>query len=163
MRNIQKKPQIKYNEESDTHELERLLLFKVERFLSEMGGMFAFVGSQFQTASNGIRNFIDLLFYHRILQCLIVIELKNGGHLLKHMENIKLCLAVLDKSVRAPHENYSIGIILSKINNRTTIEYALRESDEPVGSEYRLFRTLPDEMKSVLPSPEQIEDLLDGI
>jgi hypothetical protein len=70
-------------------------------------------------------------------------------------------LALLDDTVRIPDENPSIGIILCKTKNQTIVEYALRESGKPIGvAQYKIVKTLPDEMKNLLPTPEQIEKTL---
>ncbi len=72
-------------------------------------------------------------------------------------------LAVLDDKVRMAGENPSIGIILCKSKDKTTVEYALRDSKKPIGvAEYRMVSTLPKELKGKLPAPEQIAKLLEG-
>jgi hypothetical protein len=73
-------------------------------------------------------------------------------------------LAVLDDKVRMPDEAPSIGIILCKTKNKTIVEYALRESNKPIGvTQYKIVKTLPDEMKNLLPTPEQITKTLSEI
>jgi hypothetical protein len=73
-------------------------------------------------------------------------------------------LALLDDIVKQPHENPSIGIILCKSRDKTIVEYALRESNKPIGvAEYKIVSTLPEKLKGKLPSPEGISKLLEGI
>jgi hypothetical protein len=73
-------------------------------------------------------------------------------------------LAVLDDTVRMPEENPSIGIILCKSRNRTTVEYALRESNKPIGvASYRVVSQLPPELRGQLPAPEQVARLMEGV
>ena len=73
-------------------------------------------------------------------------------------------LALLDDTVRMLDENPSIGIILCKTKNQTIVEYALRESNKPIGvAQYKIVKTLPDEMKNLLPTPEQITKTLSEI
>ncbi len=73
-------------------------------------------------------------------------------------------LAALDDLSRFPDENLSIGIILCKSKDKTIVEYALRESNKPIGiATYKLFSTLPQELKNQLTAPEQVAKLLEGV
>lgn len=151
------------NEHSE-RELQRTIISKVERFLREMGGMFAFLGSQYRLEINNEEYFIDLLLYHRALKCLVAIDLKVGKFIPEHIGKMQFYLAVIDDKVRMADENSSIGIILCKTKDKIIVEYALRESNKPIGvAEYKIVKTLPDEMKNLLPTSEQIEHLLEEI
>jgi len=107
-------------------ELEKAILLKLEKFLLEMGGMFAFIGSQHRLEVDDEEYFIDLLLYHRALKCLVAVELKTGKFLPEYVGKMQFYLALLDDTVRMPDENPSIGIILCKTKNQTIVEYALR-------------------------------------
>jgi predicted nuclease of restriction endonuclease-like (RecB) superfamily len=145
-------------------ELERALVARVEEFLRAMGGLFAFVGSQFRLEVDGKEYFIDLLLYHRRLRCLVAVELKVGEFEPEFVGKMQFYLAALDDRVRMTDENPSIGIILCKEKRRTIVEYALRDARKPIGvAVYRIVRRLPKELKGQLPSPEQIGKLLGGI
>ncbi len=73
-------------------------------------------------------------------------------------------MAEIDDTVRLPDENPAIGIILCKSKDRTIVEYALRESNKPIGvASYRVVRSLPEELKGQLPAPEQVANLLKGL
>jgi len=145
-------------------ELEKAILLKLEKFLLEMGGMFAFIGSQHRLEVDDEEYFIDLLLYHRALKCLVTVELKTGKFLPEYVGKMQFYLALLDDTVRMPDENPSIGIILCKTKNQTIVEYALRESNKPIGvAQYKIVKTLPDEMKNLLPTPEQITKTLSEI
>jgi predicted nuclease of restriction endonuclease-like (RecB) superfamily len=145
-------------------ELEKAILLKLEKFLLEMGGMFAFIGSQHRLEVDDEEYFIDLLLYHRALKCLVAVELKTGKFLPEYVGKMQFYLAVLDDKVRMPDEAPSIGIILCKTKNKTIVEYALRESNKPIGvAQYKIVKTLPDEMKNLLPTPEQITKTLSEI
>jgi predicted nuclease of restriction endonuclease-like (RecB) superfamily len=145
-------------------ELEKAILLKLEKFLLEMGGMFAFIGSQHRLEVDDEEYFIDLLLYHRALKCLVAVELKTGKFLPEYVGKMQFYLALLDDTVRMPDENPSIGIILCKTKNQTIVEYALRESNKPIGvTQYKIVKTLPDEMKNLLPTPEQITKTLSEI
>jgi predicted nuclease of restriction endonuclease-like (RecB) superfamily len=145
-------------------QLEQAILSRVEPFLQEMGGMFTFVGSQYRLTVAGQEYFLDLLLYHRHLKCLIAIELKVGEFLPEYVGKMQFYLAVLDDTVRLPDENPAIGIILCKTKDRTIVEYALRESNKPIGvTTYQIVSTLPQEFQGQLPDPIQIAQLLAGI
>ena len=145
-------------------ELENAILAKIENFLREMGGMFAFVGNQYRIEVEGDEYFIDLLLYHRALKCLVAVELKIGKFLPEYVGKMQFYLALLDDKVRMADENPAIGIILCKSKDKTTVEYALRESKKPIGvASYRIVRRLPAEMKNLLPSPKQIKEVLSSI
>lgn len=149
-----------YNE----RQLENALVGKVEDFLREMGGMFAFVGRQFRLQVSDKEYFIDLLLYHRQLRCLVAIELKIGEFLPEYVGKMQFYLAVLNDTVKLPEENPTIGIILCKDKDKTTVEYALKQSTSPLGiAEYKLVSTLPENLQNQLPAPEQIAEILDII
>ena len=108
--------------------------------------------------------FVDVLLYHRVLRCLVAIELKIGKFLPEYVGKMPFYLALLDDKVRLPDENPSIEIILCKSKEKTVVEYALRDSNKPIGlASYRIVSSLPDELKKQLPDPEQIARLLEGI
>ena len=151
-------------EEHSERELERALIARVEDFLRAMGGLFAFVGSQFRLAVDDKEYFIDLLLYHRRLRCLVAIELKVGEFQPEFVGKMQFYLAALDRQVREEGENPSIGIILCKEKNRTVVEYALHDARKPIGvATYRMFKRLPKELKGQLPSPAEIAELLEGV
>jgi predicted nuclease of restriction endonuclease-like (RecB) superfamily len=143
--------------------LEYAVLAKVEPFLKEMGGLFSFVGSQYRLEIGDQEYFIDLLLYHRRLKCLVALELKTGKFIPEHVGKMQFYLAALDDLVRMEDENPSIGIILCKEKNKTVVEYALRQSLKPIGvAAYKLVRSLPRELRPLLPDRRQIEMLMDG-
>ncbi|MEH2438387.1 MAG: PDDEXK nuclease domain-containing protein [Nostoc sp.] len=151
-------------DEHSERQLEQAILARVEPFLQEMGGRFTFVGSQYRLEIGDKEFFIDLLLYHRQLKCLVAIELKTGEFLPEYVGKMQFYLAALDDLSRFPDENLSIGIILCKSKDKTIVEYALRESNKPIGiATYKLFSTLPQELKNQLPAPEQVAKLLEGV
>lgn len=151
-------------DEHSERQLEQAILARVEPFLQEMGGMFTFVGSQYRLEVGDEEYFIDLLLYHRSLKCLVAIELKIGKFLPEYMGKMQFYLAVLDDQVRLKDENYSLGIILCKFKNKTIVEYALKESNKPIGvATYRMVSTLPQELKDRLPTQKQVAKLLEGM
>ena len=155
---------LEMGEEHSERELERALIARIEDFLRAMGGLFAFVGSQFRLAVDDKEYFIDLLLYHRRLKCLVAIDLKIGEFQPEFVGKMQFYLTALDRQVREDGEGPSIGIILCKEKNRTIVEYALRDSRRPIGvATYRMVKQLPGELKGQLPSPDEIARLLDII
>lgn len=151
-------------DEHSERQLEQAILARVEPFLQEMGGRFTFVGSQYRLEVGDKEFFIDLLLYHRQLKCLVAIELKTGEFLPEYVGKMQFYLAALDDLSRLPDENLSIGIILCKSKDKTIVEYALRELNKPIGiATYKLFSTVPQELKNQLPAPEQVAKLLEGV
>lgn len=145
-------------------ELERALIARIEDFLRAMGGMFAFMGSQWRLEVDGKEHFIDLLLFHRTLRALVAIELKIGEFEPEFVGKMQFYLAALDAQVRQKDENPSIGIILCKEKRRTIVEYALRDARKPIGvATYKITRTLPKGLQDQLPPPEAIARLLETI
>lgn len=151
-------------DEHTERELEQALISKIDTFLRQMGGMFAFLGSQYRIELNGKEFFIDLLLYHRRLKCLVAIDLKVGEFKPEYVGKMQFYLAILNDKVRLEDENPSIGIILCKSKDKTFVEYALKDSDRPIGvATYRMVSSLPSELEGELPDPEQIIQLLESI
>jgi len=155
---------LELGEEHGERELERALLARIEDFLRAMGGMFAFMGSQYRLEVDGKEFFIDLLLFHRRLRCLVAIELKVGEFLPEFVGKVQFYLTALDRQVRQEDENPSIGIILCKEKSRTIVEYALHDAHKPIGvATYEITRTLPKALKGQLPSPKDIAHLLEDL
>jgi len=155
---------LELGDDHSERQLETALLGKVDRFLMEMGGLFAFVGRQYRLEAENKEYFIDLLLYHRKLRCLVAVELKIGEFLPEHVGKMQFYLAVLDDKVRLKEEAPSIGIILCKSKNKTIVEYALKQAHKPIGvAAYRVVTTLPKELKGQLPAPGEIAKLLEEV
>ena len=145
-------------------ELERALVNNIKSFLEEMGGYFAFIGNQYHINVGGDDFYIDLLLYHRSLRSLIAVELKIGEFKPEFVGKLEFYLTALDKQVKMEHENPTIGIIICKNKNRTVVEYALNDTDKPIGvATYQIRDTLPEKMKNLLPSPDEIKYRLKGL
>jgi predicted nuclease of restriction endonuclease-like (RecB) superfamily len=155
---------LELGEEHSERELERALIARIEDFLRAMGGMFAFMGSQYRLEIDGEEFFIDLLLFHRRLRCMVAIELKIGKFRPEFVGKMQFYLTALDRQVRQEDENSSIGIILCKEKSRTIVEYALHDARKPIGvATYEITKTLPRELRGQLPQPEEIAALLEGI
>lgn len=145
-------------------QLENALVARVEEFLQEMGGIFAYIGRQYRLEIDDKEYFIDILLYHRTLRCLVAIELKIGEFIPEYVGKMQFYLSALDDNIRIPGENPSIGIILCKAKSKMTVEYALRDSHKPIGvAVYNVVKKLPKELKDLLPNAEQIAKLIGKI
>ncbi|MCU0285578.1 MAG: PDDEXK nuclease domain-containing protein [Acidobacteria bacterium] len=139
-------------------EMERRMVNRIRDVLIEFGYGFAFMGNQYRIKTEKKEYFIDMLFYHRKLKCLVAIELKMGEFKPEYAGKMNFYLNILDDYIREDDENPSIGIILCAERDRLEVEYALRGIDKPVGvAEYRLTTELPDDLRDNLPSVENIK------
>ncbi len=144
-------------------ELEAGLVTHLEKFLIELGQGFAFVGRQYHLEVSDKDFYIDLLFYHLELRCFIVIELKRGDFKPEYAGKMNFYCSVVDDKLKKDKDKPTIGLILCQTKDRVLAEYALRDLKKPIGiSDYELTRALPEELKSSLPSIEDIEKELKG-
>jgi len=152
---------------SDEHseaDLEQALVKNIRSFLIEFGGDCSFIGNQYRIEVEDEEYFIDLLLFHRRLQCIVAVELKIGKFIPEYKGKMEFYLNLLNDRVKLPHENEAIGIIVCKSKKRTIVEYALKDSRKPIGvATYSLSSTLPDAYKELLPSPEAIVEKLSGL
>jgi len=154
-------PFLELGEEHSEQQLEKAIIGKIEKFLREMGIMYAFLGSQYRLEVGDQEFFIDILLYHRKLKSLVAIELKIGEFIPEYIGKMQFYLAVLDDRVRLKGENPSIGIILCKKKNEIIVEYALKETKKPIGvSSYQIVSKLPKELQHDLPTADQISRLI---
>lgn len=114
--------------ESDLH---RGLLVKLKDFLLELGRDFCFVGTEYPLQVGGRDFALDLLFFHRGLNCLVAIELKVGRFEPEYLGKLEFYLEALDRQARKPHENPAIGVLLCASKDDEVVEYALSRSLSP--------------------------------
>ena len=114
--------------EADLH---RGLLSQLRAFLIELGRDFCFVGSEFPIQVGGRDFALDLLFFHRGLNCLVAIELKVDRFEPEHLGKLNFYLEALDRDVRKPHENPAIGLLLCASKDSEVVEYALSRTLSP--------------------------------
>lgn len=139
-------------------ELENKMVEHIRDILIELGYGFAYLGNQYKIKAGTKEYFIDLLFYHRQLQCLVAIELKSGKFEIEYAAKLNLYLEILDDTVKMKHENPSIGILLCAEKDFVDVEYALRIINKPIGvAEYQLTKKLPNEYKGILPEINEIK------
>lgn len=126
-----------------------------------MGGDLSFIANQYKLDLDGNEFFIDLLLYHRRLNCLVAIDLKTTDFTPEYAGKMQFYLSVLDDKVKQKDENPSIGILICKTKKRTIVEYALKNSRSPMGvANYSVRRTLPENLKGMLPSSNEIIERL---
>lgn len=143
--------------------IEHAMVEHVEEFLLELGAGFAFVGRQVHMEVGGDDFFIDLLFYHLKLHCYVVIEVKKGKFKPEYLGQLRFYLAAVDGEVADERDDPTIGLLLCETKNKVVAEYALRDESKPMGiAAYELTNALPEELKTNLPSIEQIERELGG-
>lgn len=118
----------KTHNESD---LQKALISQMKDFILEIGKDFAFVGNEYRLQVGNSEFYIDLLFYHRGLQCLVAFELKAEKFKPEHLGQINFYLEALDRDIRKPHENPSIGILLCQDQDTEVVKYALSRSLSP--------------------------------
>ncbi len=111
--------------------LQKSLIANLKKFILELGRDFLFMGEEFRLQVGNTDFSIDLLFYHRVLQCLIAFELKTDKFKPAFLGQLNFYLEALDRDVKRPHENPSIGILLCKGKDDTVVEYALARNLSP--------------------------------
>ena len=123
--------------------LRKAIIENLKQFILEFGKDFTFVGEEYRIQIGGQDFFIDLLFYNRALSCLVPVELKIGRFKPEHVGQINFYLEALDRDVKKPNENPSVGVILCAGKDDAVVEYALSRSMSPtLVSDYTLC--LPD-------------------
>ena len=139
-------------------DIENQLVQHITKFLLELGKGFAFVGQQYHLVIADNDYYIDLLFYHTRLKCYVVVELKNTKFIPEFAGKLNFYLSAVDSLVKQNDDNPTIGILLCKDKSNLEAEFALRDINKPIGiSELKLTENLPDNLKSSLPTIEEIE------
>lgn len=145
-------------EEAHEREVEKGLMKHIEKFLLELGEGFAFLGRQYHLHVEDQDFYIDLLFYHIKLRSFIVVELKVGKFKPEYAGKMNFYLSAVDDLLRQPGDNPSIGLILCRSKVGVLAEYTLRDMTKPIGlAEYRLSESLPENIKTALPTIEELE------
>lgn len=136
------------------------LVAHVQKFLTELGVGFAFVGRQYPIEVEDEAFYLDLLFYHFKLRRFVVVELKNGPFKPEYAGKMSFYLGAVDAALKHPADEPSIGMILCRSKKKLMVEYALQDTRRPIGVasfETKLIESLPKELKSSFPTIEEIE------
>lgn len=146
------------HDEAVERELENGLIKHIEKFLLELGAGFAFVGRQYKITVGEKDYYLDLLFYHLKLRAYVVIELKTREFKPEYAGKLSFYLAAVDDIIKLETDNPTIGLIICKTKDNITAEYALKHINAPIGlAEYKLGEAIPKDLKTALPSIEDIE------
>ena len=148
-------------EKADERDIEEQLVKHVARYLLEMGNGFAFVARQkhFQIGNSDF--FADLILYSIPLHAYIVIELKATPFKPEYAGQLNFYINVVDDKLRGENDNKTIGLLLCKGKDEVVAQYALTGYDQPIGiSDYQLSKAIPENLKSALPSVEEVEEEL---
>ena len=152
------------HDEAHEREIEHASIQHIAKFMLELGKGFAFVGSQVPITINDEEFFIDMLFYNFRLRCFTVIEIKTTKFKPEHAGQLNFYLSAVDDLMKHPTDNPSIGILLCKSRDKLVAEYALKDIAKPIGvSEYQLTRAIPENLKTTLPTVEEIEAELNDL
>lgn len=139
--------------------LEQHLIHHIRDFILELGAGFAFVGRQVKLTVGRKEYFIDLLFYHLYLRCFVVIELKMEEFEMAHTGQLNGYLNMVNKQLRQPQDNPSIGIILCAAKDNVEVDFALMNINQPIGvSEYTFSKALPKKLKDKMPTARQLQE-----
>ena len=148
-------------EKADERDIEEQLVKHVTRYLLEMGNGFAFVARQkhFQIGNSDF--FADLILYSIPLHAYIVVELKATPFKPEYAGQLNFYINVVDDKLRGENDNKTIGLLLCKGKDEVVAQYALTGYDQPIGiSDYQLSKAIPENLKSALPSIEEVEEEL---
>lgn len=149
------------SKEVQERELERSLVDHIRDFLLELGVGFSFLGSQYPLEVSGKEYKLDLLFYHVRLHCYVVIDLKMGEFEPEFSGKMGFYVTAVDNLLKTEVDQPTIGIILCKTKDKTTVEYALQPVQAPIGvATYRLRDALPESLQGSLPTIEELETQL---
>ena len=152
---------VNLTEEAKERDIELQLIQHITRFLLELGKGFAFVGRQYCLTLNKKEYYLDLLFYHTVLKCFVVLELKNRDFEPEYAGKLNFYLTLVDKTLKRGDDNPTVGILLCRNKDNLEVEYALQDILKPMGvSEFTLGKYLPDEIRSRLPTIEEFEEEL---
>ncbi len=138
-------------EQHSENELQRGLVKQMKNFILELGRDFLFIGEEYKLQVGNSDFYIDLLFYHRGLQCLVAFELKADRFKPDHLGQLNFYLEALDRDVKRHNENPSIGVLLCKDKDSEVVEYALSRSLSP---------TMVSEYKTQLPDKKLLQQKL---
>lgn len=151
-------------EKADERDIEEQLVKHVTRYLLEMGNGFAFVARQkhFQVGSSDF--YADLILYSIPLHAYIVVELKATPFKPEYAGQLNFYINVVDDKLRGENDNKTIGLLLCKGKDEVVAQYALTGYDQPIGiSDYQLSKAIPENLKSALPSIEEVEEELTSL
>ena len=145
-------------------DIERQLVSHITKYLLEMGSGFAFVAQQKHFEVGDSDFYADLILYNIQLHAYVVVELKATPFKPEYMGQLNFYINVVDDTLRGEHDNKTIGLLLCNGGDKVVAQYALSGYDQPIGvSDYQLSTAIPDNLKSALPTVEDVEEELSKI
>ena len=145
-------------------DIERQLVSHITKYLLEMGSGFAFVAQQKHFEVGDSDFYADLILYNIQLHAYVVVELKATPFKPEYMGQLNFYINVVDDTLRGKHDNKTIGLLLCNGGDKVVAQYALSGYDQPIGvSDYQLTKAIPDNLKSALPTVEEVEEELSKI
>ena len=145
-------------------DIERQLVSHITKYLLEMGSGFAFVAQQKHFEVGDSDFYADLILYNIPLHAYVVVELKATPFKPEYMGQLNFYINVVDDTLRGEHDNKTIGLLLCNGGDKVVAQYALSGYDQPIGvSDYQLSKAIPDNLKSALPTVEEVEEELNRI
>ena len=142
-------------------DIEKQLVSHITKYLLEMGSGFAFVAQQKHFEVGDSDFYADLILYNIQLHAYVVIELKATPFKPEYMGQLNFYINVVDDTLRGEHDNKTIGLLLCNGGDKVVAQYALSGYDQPIGvSDYQLTKAIPDNLKSALPTIEEVEEEL---
>ena len=142
-------------------DIERQLVSHITKYLLEMGSGFAFVAQQKHFEVGDSDFYADLILYNIQLHAYVVVELKATPFKPEYMGQLNFYINVVDDTLRGEHDNKTIGLLLCNGGDKVVAQYALSGYDQPIGvSDYQLTKAIPDDLKSALPTVEEVEEEL---
>lgn len=150
-----------FTEEYNERDVELGLVKHIEKFLLEMGAGFAFMGRQYHIEVAEKDFYIDILMYNAFMHRYLVVELKKGEFQPEYIGKLNFYCSAVDDILCRPGDNQTIGLLLCQNKDSIMAEYALRDVHKPIGiSDYELAKAFPKDIKSGLPSIEELESKL---
>ena len=145
-------------------DVEKQLVSHITKYLLEMGSGFAFVAQQKHFEVGDSDFYADLILYNIQLHAYVVVELKATAFKPEYMGQLNFYINVVDDTLRGEHDNNTIGLLLCNGGDKVVAQYALSGYDQPIGvSDYQLSKAIPDNLKSALPTVEEVEEELSKI
>ena len=145
-------------------DVERQLVSHITKYLLEMGNGFAFVAQQKHFEVGDSDFYADLILYNIQLHAYVVVELKATPFKPEYMGQLNFYINVVDDTLRGEHDNKTIGLLLCNGGDKVVAQYALSGYDQPIGvSDYQLSKAIPDNLKSALPTVEEVEEEISKI
>lgn len=144
----------------DERVIENSIVANVKNFILTFGKDFTFIGNQVHIDKFGHDHYVDLLFFNRELQSLVVFELKKGEFKPAYLGQLAAYIRMLNDDERKPHENPTIGIVLCCDADKTYVEYLLQDYNQPMG--VTTYQVMPEKLRKVLPPEDEMKKLLNG-